>query len=279
MNFDIHEYAEGLPLYLYLREVDEPRTLLVFVNGLGDSLLSGRWLANFYRHFTTDPDVPWDGFAYVVLSSHHGRFGLRSLGDDAAELNAALISLSERYNQTGLTLMGHSTGCQDILYWYRHHHLTFQPPGIRLTSIILQAGISDYEASRDTIEVLHTINEWTLMRIGQEEPTLISRERFQSLFEPHGADDMFGSYLERYEYLECLQVPCHILFGEHDEGVPSSVDKRLLLERFQASNPRQINCKLLPLHHCPQDSASFDSILWPALLSSIIAIPQRNHEA
>jgi triacylglycerol esterase/lipase EstA (alpha/beta hydrolase family) len=61
----------------------------------------------------------------VLLSSSYTGFGHVRLNDDARELEQLMQYLQEEGSQA-LGIVGHSTGCQDAVYYLKQHHAQVQ---------------------------------------------------------------------------------------------------------------------------------------------------------
>lgn len=114
---------------------------LVFMAGLSDSLATVPYLA-----LLADAIAPLDfNLVQPQLSSSLGGFGLSSLEADAQEICLVIEHLGSRTENARpregkVVIMGHSTGCQDVV------HLLSQPrEGIEIDGAVLQAPVSDRE--------------------------------------------------------------------------------------------------------------------------------------
>lgn len=269
MHAVVVEYRPGLPLHLsFAKNTCDRSHALIFVNGLGDSLLAGGWFTSLGRCFSSDLALPFGVFAYVTLRSHNSRHGLYGLEEDAEDIDAAIRHVCRECSVTKITLMGHSTGCQDMLTWYRRFYGS--DVSYKLKRLILQGGVSDHEAAPmyAGVEelrqaVTHMSDNDLIVCMG----TAMRVQRFRSLFvERWGEEDMFHSQRPSYPDLAGVQVPCLILYSLHDQYVPASVDKAALMRRFEAANPRHVRTRLLPVLHDASRPGDFE-IIWAAIIS------------
>ncbi|KAN0064648.1 hypothetical protein ACQY0O_002278 [Thecaphora frezii] len=141
----------GIPgvLSLYQREPttlsyhdsdpSQPHTLL-FVPGLTDTLCSVPYLP------LLPPLLHAHGFSLVqpLLTSNMSGWGLSTLSGDVDEIRACLVHLSSLPSKRGgkVILMGHSTGCQDVVTFL------LDQERVRHTGVVaavLQAPVSDRE--------------------------------------------------------------------------------------------------------------------------------------
>lgn len=134
-----------------------PKHVLLFVGGLFDTFNTPRYVNDLSRLFALHDNQTWR-VMHVQLSSAGRAFGVFDLDRDIEEIAVCITYLRETlYNDSSLNviLMGHSTGCQDIM-----RYLTAPNPlGDRkpkrpaIQGAILQAPVSD----RDS--VMHKIGE------------------------------------------------------------------------------------------------------------------------
>ena len=169
----------------------------------------------------------------INLSSSFNQFGFNSLEQDKIELDKLLGFLKEKYKFEKILVCGHSTGCQDILYFLR-----FGDHPSLINGVILQGAVSD----RDISATMETTN--TMMAEAQElvyqgkhgqilsqkfdDVAPISAQRFLSLSGKLTPDDMFSVDLtvdELKPILEPVKVPILLCFSEEDEYVPNKVSQ------------------------------------------------------
>lgn len=163
----------------------------------------------------------------VNLSSSFDQFGFQSLDEDQRELDTLIQFIKDKYKFNKIVLMGHSTGCQDILYLFKHGHHSALVDGI-----ILQAAVSDRDsilATDTTPSMLAEAHQ--LEREGKVNHFLTKRhcdapitaKRFLSLAGRLTPDDMFSVDLTDQELtpiLSSVQVPALLVFSKEDEYVP-----------------------------------------------------------
>lgn len=118
------------------------RNTLIFIGGLTDTLGTVPYLPTL-----AEAIAPFDySIVQPQLSSSLGGYGLSSLEADAQEICLVIQYLQNRAvnpkpRDGRIVLMGHSTGCQDVV-----HVLSHDRTGIRIDGAILQAPVSDREA-------------------------------------------------------------------------------------------------------------------------------------
>jgi pimeloyl-ACP methyl ester carboxylesterase len=233
-------YCEGKNLVCFERG-ESDCCYLFFVGGLGDGFLSVPFLSSLTKA------VNHCGFTLVqpLLSSSYSGYGIASLQRDCEELDKLFHYYSAKRPASLFILCGHSTGCQDIVYFLKHgknKHL--------VGGIILQAPVSD----RDFIYSIHCEKDIQLLSSKAKELVLSGRghhilnadrlfdplspmtaDRFLSLYSRLGDDDMFSAdftpeeFEERLGHVEC---PALLSFSLNDEYVPQSVNIQQLAPRI-----------------------------------------------
>lgn len=278
-NGRLHTYRSVPPLvaFEHLPPHDQhvpPTNTLLFVGGLTDGLHT----VPFVRPLAASLPPSWS-LVEVLLSSSYTGWGSSSLTKDVREIAQCVtyfrkLRSSSSIDDTAggkIILMGHSTGCQDVM-----HYLT-SPPGVSAGNVastgegngetktrpavdagILQASVSD----REVIVLQLTPQEYTDSCTRAQEmvdskqgadvlplhmtrkflPTPISASRWLSMASPGpahaGEDDYFSSDLgdERlratFAKIGGTGAVLGIYYGGEDEAVPESVDKRALVERW-----------------------------------------------
>ena len=79
-----------------------------------------------------------------ILSSSYTGFGHGTLDRDVMELQELIEYLHQYRNATqNIMLIGHSTGCQQIVHYFQKYH----PMNSHVTAAVLQAPVSDREAA------------------------------------------------------------------------------------------------------------------------------------
>ncbi|KAF1808320.1 siderophore biosynthesis lipase/esteras-like protein [Eremomyces bilateralis CBS 781.70] len=225
-----------------------PPSHLLWIGGLGDSLHTVP-----YVHRLAHSLPPTWRLTEVQLSSTRDGWGLSSLSKDADELAACISYLRAARAAPKIALMGHSTGCQDIMYYLtRGRHAERG----RVEGAVLQAPVSDREGLVDDLPegVYEGLNElakgWVAEGRGEDvlprervRPFVkapVTARRWLSLASPgkDGEDDFFSSDLTdgqlrgSFGVVGGKKVPLLILFSGSDEHVPAKVDKKALVERW-----------------------------------------------
>ncbi|KAK4523696.1 hypothetical protein GAYE_PCTG75G1592 [Galdieria yellowstonensis] len=217
------------------------KAMVIFITGLTEGLFAPSYFgplakALYTRGFTTVQPI--------LSSSYHG-FGRSSLDQDVAELDTLIDFLSLQYEPDSFFLIGHSTGCQDAVTFFRKGRNAH-----RIRGIVLQAPVSDRdflhslphaeERLKKAEEIYATQGPETLLNdplFTSVFPVLTAR-RFLSLAQRLGDDDMFSYDLTDEELDARLRhmrnVPTYAIFSEKDEAVPDSIPYLDLAKRLCA---------------------------------------------
>jgi pimeloyl-ACP methyl ester carboxylesterase len=227
-----------------------PHTLL-WIGGLGDGLLT----VQYPTAIASTLPSPWV-CAEVLLRSSYNGWATGRLSRDARELGECVRYFKHLRPGKKVVLMGHSTGCQDIMEYLvgpdaKNH--------IGIDGAILQGGVSDREAWRDMLksdeekaafeEIVNTAKD--MIDNGQEKAILqiegnvvakelgsaMSAYRTYSLLAEGGDDDYFSSDLTDEHFKKTFgqipdSTPVCFLLGEEDPYVPEAIDRAALLQRW-----------------------------------------------
>lgn len=182
-------------------------------------------------------------------------WGVSSIARDAEEMAKIVSYLKEQRPGGKIAIMGHSTGCQDCMEYLVGKNAERRPP---VDGIILQAPVSDREAIGKSLPEahVHEANQLALKmcREGKEKDALpnrltkplfgrigITARRWVDIASPgpyhDGADDYFSSDLSDERLQNTFgklptSSPLLILYSGDDDGVPGSVDKRRLVQKW-----------------------------------------------
>ncbi|CAO2651995.1 Nn.00g002780.m01.CDS01 [Neocucurbitaria sp. VM-36] len=227
---------------------ETPNTLL-YIGGLTDGLLT----VPYPTAIAASLPPSWV-LAEVLLSSSYKGWGVCSLARDARELGECVQYFKTLRPGKKVVLLGHSTGCQDIMEYVVGKD-SDKRPGI--DGAILQGGVSDREAWADMLnegeekDVYDAIVKKAKDMIDQGkekevmETHMVSKElgapmtayRTYSLLAPGGDDDYFSTDLSDDHFAKTFgaipkSTPVCFLLGSDDPFVPASVDKDALLQRW-----------------------------------------------
>ncbi|CAF0739470.1 unnamed protein product [Didymodactylos carnosus] len=198
---------------------------LIFIGGLTDGLNSLSYLETLSEML--------ESFGYcliqILLRSCYLQYGFHSLQTDLEDLDSLIEKLvQERGQPTSLILMGHSTGCQDIIYFLKH-----SSNKQHVTHAILQGPVSDREfgaTESKTEDILKycrsssslSPNDWIPHHLS-DVPITISR--FLSLNEKNSIEDVFSTDLTNDELsniYSSIRTPLTWIFSIKDQYVPDS---------------------------------------------------------
>lgn len=236
----------------------DAKVCVVAIGGLGDGLGSIAYI----NHMSAVLAGCGVNTVQFVMASSFGGFGVSSLQEDAQSISRLLEHLRTKHHKRKFFLLGHSTGCQDILYFFAHIATFTQD----IAGIVLQGPSSDraYKQAQNAAHLSGMLthaqelvssgrSKETFMPPAAESPTFpITAERFLSLYALRGTDDMFTSDLCDDEFaLGFANVPPHcrllIVFSAADETVPASVDAAEVQRKFRQAAVRLSACDILTI--------------------------------
>ncbi|KAK9289007.1 hypothetical protein L1049_017478 [Liquidambar formosana] len=214
------------------------RQQVIFIGGLTDGFLATEYLEPLAIALENEK---WS-LVQLLLSSSYSGYGISSLQQDAMELDQLINYLINKEDSEGVVLLGHSTGCQDIVH-YMHTNAACSRA---VRAAILQAPVSDREHRATLPETAAMIDLASTMISEARGTELMPREanpdapitayRYHSLCAYMGDDDMFSSDLSddqlRMRLGHMTNTPCQVIFSMADEYVPDYVDKKALVERL-----------------------------------------------
>ncbi|CAF2341318.1 hypothetical protein HID58_038925 [Brassica napus] len=216
----------------------EYKQQVIFIGGLTDGLLA----TDYLEPLAIALDKEKWSLVQLLMSSSYSGFGTSSLKQDAQEIDQLVSYLINKENSEGVVLLGHSTGCQDIVYYMGTNAACSR--AVRAT--ILQAPVSDREYKATLPETPALIDlAAKMISEGRAEELMpkeadpcapISAYRYHSLCAYMGDDDMFSSDLSDDQLKTRLghmaNTPCQVIFSMGDEYVPDYVDKKALVNRL-----------------------------------------------
>ncbi|XP_058077792.1 UPF0613 protein PB24D3.06c isoform X1 [Magnolia sinica] len=211
---------------------------VIFIGGLTDGFLATEYLEPLSIALENEK---WS-LVQPLLSSSYIGYGTSSLKQDAMELDQLIGYLINKENSEGVVLLGHSTGCQDIVHYMRTNAACSRA----VRGAILQAPVSDREYRATLPETAAMIDLASTMITEGRAMDLMPREanpdapitayRYHSLCAYMGDDDMFSSDLSddqlRLRLGHMSNTPCQVIFSMADEYVPEYVDREALVERL-----------------------------------------------
>ncbi|CAN6203393.1 unnamed protein product [Urochloa humidicola] len=211
---------------------------VIFIGGLTDGLLA----TDYLEPLSLALEVEKWSLVQPLLSSSYTGYGISSLEQDALELDQLISYLINKENSEGVILLGHSTGCQDIVHYMRTNFACSKA----VSGVILQAPVSDREYRATLPETAEMIDLAAKMISEGRGMDLMPREanpdapitayRYHSLCSYMGDDDMFSSDLSEDQLRQRLghmsTTQCQVIFSMGDEYVPEYVDKKALVDRL-----------------------------------------------
>ncbi|KAL2423786.1 hypothetical protein ABEF95_007803 [Exophiala dermatitidis] len=126
-----------------------PTNVLLFVGGMYDVFRSPSYIEDLAALFPRDiPGQKWR-VMHVQLSSSGKCFGLYDSDRDVDEISTAITFIRSQITHSStspIVLMGHSTGCQDLLHYLVSPIKTSNGDRPTISGAIFQAPVSDREA-------------------------------------------------------------------------------------------------------------------------------------
>lgn len=216
----------------------EHKQQVVFIGGLTDGFIATEYLEPLAIALDKEK---WS-LVQLLMSSSYTGYGTSSLQQDAMEIDQLISHLINKENSEGVVLLGHSTGCQDIVHYMRTNAACSRA----VRAAILQAPVSDREYNATLPKTAAMIDLASTMIAEGRGSELMPREadpsspitayRYHSLCAYMGDDDMFSSDLSddqlRTRLGHMSNTPCQVIFSMADEYVPEYVDKKALVERL-----------------------------------------------
>lgn len=211
---------------------------VIFIGGLTDGFLATEYLEPLAIALDNEK---WS-LVQLLMSSSYTGYGTSSLQQDAMEIDQLISYLINKENSDGVVLLGHSTGCQDIV----HYMCTNAACSRAVRAAIFQAPVSDREYKATLPETAAMIDlAASMIKDGRGSELMpkdadpsapITAYRYNSLCAYMGDDDMFSSDLSddqlRMRLGHMANTPCQVIFSMNDEYVPEYVDKKALVERL-----------------------------------------------
>lgn len=211
---------------------------VIFIGGLTDGFLATQYL----EPLAIALDIEKWSLVQFLFSSSYSGYGTSSLKQDALELDQLINYLINKEDSEGVVLVGHSTGCQDIVYYLRTNSACSRA----VRAAVLQAPVSDREYQATLPQTASMIDLASKMiSEGQGSELMpweanphapITAYRYHSLCAYNGDDDLFSSDLSEDQLKQRLghmsNTPCQVIFSMADEYVPEYVDKKALVDRL-----------------------------------------------
>ncbi|KAB8231126.1 uncharacterized protein BDW43DRAFT_313451 [Aspergillus alliaceus] len=245
----LHKYIEDRVVFEVTQtsahQQHKPHVLL-FIGGLNDGLFTVPYvkpLANALK------PSPWSLF-WVELSSAHCGWGTSSLNKDIEQIAQSIqfiqklqASRNPPGNKSKVVVMGHSTGCQDVLhYLHSPNPLGPQPGGLEdgllhlirpvVDGAIMQAPISDREELRMNLDRSpDPVDAWATYR---ELVSLAKSQASTDLLPLHMTIKMkyrSDTALSSYRFLS-LASPESPLVPSDDDKFSSDLPYQVLTETF-----------------------------------------------
>ncbi len=212
----------------------KPKNLYIYLHGLGGNMLShaeltekivnssagvsvfnnrGAGLINGVKKVDLKKD---SGYSYQKAGSAHEVF------TECVDDIAGAIESAKKIGAKNIYLMGHSTGCQKIIYYLAKKKID------NIQGAILLAPMSDYPSALIDKKASHKAEFYArkLVKAGRDHellpeniwPSLIDAQRYLSLYTPDSAEEIF-TYASNQEpkLLKKVKVPLLIVLAGDDQ--------------------------------------------------------------
>jgi len=226
----------------------ERRHVIIFIGGLMDGLNTVPYVPKLAAALP-----PSFSLVQTLITSSYSGWGHSSLQRDVDELSLCVAYFRNILpSGSNIILMGHSTGCQDSLFYLTGPGCESRQP---IEGAILQAPVSDREAIEmflpDTSRQAGLETAQEMQKAGKELeimpsnltsaffPIPVTAYRWLSLLSPNhdGDDDLFSSDLEPEKLQQTFgSIPTRtklcVLVGENDQYVPRFIDREALVRKW-----------------------------------------------
>lgn len=247
----LHRFSKRLVAFEHdTPNKQEAKNIILWIGGLGDGMHTVSYPAVLSERLPSQ----WSLAQVQLLSSLNG-WGTGSLQRDVQEIAQCVEYFRQlKGDEAKIVLMGHSTGCQDVMEYVTGPAGQGARP--KIDGAILQAPVSDREGLVDTMpaeerrKVIEVAEE--LVRNGYSNEVIpeslsgrylgrlpVSAYRWLSLLSPHkdGDDDYFSSdlsdeKLERTFGAFPAHTPLLILCSAEDEHVPAHIHVEFMVKRW-----------------------------------------------
>lgn len=152
-NLNVFEHLPSSSLIPVSKRVP-PKHVLLFIGGMFDTFNLPRYVNDIAALFPVYESQQWR-VMHVQLSSNGRSWGIFDLDRDIEEIAICVEFLRGKLfgSDLDICLMGHSTGCQDIMrYLTAPNPLDSNPKRPKIQGAILQAPVSDRDAVLQKIE-------------------------------------------------------------------------------------------------------------------------------
>ena len=249
--------------------------LIILIGGLGDLLFSIKYFEYLWNKLEE----------YMIcipnMRSSGNSFGNTVIWDDVEDIKEILKHILENNKINDIYLIGHSTGCQDILCLFKKG-INKQFP---IKKCILQGPVSDRDYLNKDENLLKEIKriekdynilykDWNFSQLkysmdiskylyDDKYPLLI--RRFVSLYSKLGDEDWFSFDISQEELntlYSIINIPFLFVFSLNDQYVNySHADYQKLIKRIENSNKEISVCTLKDDHFIQNSMEQFYQII------------------
>ncbi|XMA10936.1 hypothetical protein WAI453_003727 [Rhynchosporium graminicola] len=244
----VHQYHKRLTAFEHTpgKSTSQPQNILLFIGGLSDGLLT----VPYTTPLAASLKPTWT-LAEIHLSSSYSGWGTCNLEDDAEEISKCVAYF--RSIKTGqIVLMGHSTGCQDIMFYLTGAEHSRHA---KIDGAIMQGVVSDRQALEMHLDPElykgSCVTAKAMVEAGDGDEILpsktmddffetpVSAKRWLSLASPdhNGDDDIFSSDLTDEQLGKTFgklpkETKVAFLHSGEDEYVNPDLDKAGIIKKW-----------------------------------------------
>ena len=205
---------------------------LILLGGLTDGLLS----LPYVERLSTKLESLSKPYSLIqpLLRSSNLQYGWHTIDHDIQDLQKLIDYLvNNRNDLQSIILMGHSTGCQDIIHYLRQGKIDS-----KISQVILQGPVSDRQylsqlsSTKDQLNYCYqnkdNLNEW-LPRYLHDPPLTI--QRCLSFNQINSIEDLFSSDLNDQQIKDIyqnIQIPIIWIWSKQDEYVPDDIKDQVI---------------------------------------------------
>lgn len=169
-------YNSNKNLVAFETNSSSPAAVVILIPGISEGPLALPYVGLLEKTLLEQQAI----LVQPILSSSYSGYGINSLDSDAEDLTCLIRYLKHHHQLEQVILIGHSTGCQDILWFLKH-----SPERQAVGTAILQAPVSDREF------LSGEINATTTASLLQKAQALINEGKGHYLLP---TDDVVGWY-------------------------------------------------------------------------------------
>ncbi|EDR26881.1 hypothetical protein, conserved [Entamoeba dispar SAW760] len=241
VNYDVGYFSVG-----------NSNKIILCIGGLTNNLFNHQLFNLLADHLHNEYQV----VIAQLRSSGYG-FGVCTIDDDVDDIEQIIQQIIRGQEVHEIFIIGHSTGCQDIMRMYEKQvHLKYP-----IKKCVLQAPVSDRDSVRNDLEVIrekkrllkkYQMKEEDLSQSTTNDEKIelcqykycsivpLLERRFISLFMRKGNEDFFSEDMKKTEIIERyrnVSLPSLFVFSMKDQYIPlDNTQYNLLINKIKELN-------------------------------------------